>query len=94
MINVGEVVGDALYVPSGRLTFFLFQKVSATNHVLAGLLRYVRLQAEGTPRSGSRRTGLVGGTYMAGKIKFQIWHLFILVPKFYCFCIKPSVFVY
>ena len=31
---------------------------------------------------------------MAGKIKFQIWHLFILLPKFYCFCIKPSVFVY
>ena len=30
---------------------------------------------------------------MAGKIKFQIWYLFILVPKFYCFCINPSVFV-
>ena len=32
--------------------------------------------------------------YMAGKIKFQIWHLFIFFPKFDCLCIKPNVFVY
>ena len=25
--------------------------------------------------------------------KFQLWHLFILAPKFYCFYIKPNVFV-
>ena len=31
--------------------------------------------------------------YMARKIKFQIWYLFILVPKFYGFYIKPNVFV-
>ena len=62
----------------------------------AGVLRYVRPQGEGAPPSGGSRTRLAGrgSTYMAGKIKFQIWHLFILVPKFYCFCIKPSVFVY
>ena len=28
---------------------------------------------------------------MAVKIKFQIWHLFILVSEFYCFCIKSSI---
>ena len=32
--------------------------------------------------------------YMAETIKFQIWHLFRLVSKFYCFNIKPNIFVY
>ena len=70
----------------------------------AGLVRYVdlvvvrfsyvvRYHGGGAPPSSSVRNRLVGGTYMAGKIKFQIWHLFILVPKFYCFYIKPNVFV-
>ena len=43
----------------------------------AGLLRDVRQQGEGAPPTGGVRTRLVGGTYVAGKIKFQIWHLFI-----------------
>ena len=46
-----------------------------------------RLVAAGELLSGRRHN-------MAGKIKFQIGHLSILVPKCYCFCIKPSVFVY
>ena len=36
---------------------------------------------------------LAGNTY-GGKIKFQICHLFLYVPKFYCFYIEPNVFVY
>ena len=59
----------------------------------ASLLRYVRPQGEGAPPNGIARTTLVGGAYIAGKIKIQIWHLFILVPKFYCFCFEPSEFV-
>ena len=43
----------------------------------------MRLQGRDAPPSGCARTRLAGGTYTAGKIKFQIWHLFILVPKFY-----------
>ena len=37
----------------------------------AGLLRYVGQQGGGAPHSDGVRTRLAGGTYMAGKIKFQ-----------------------
>ena len=43
----------------------------------AGLLRYVRQQEGGAPPSVGVRTRLAGGTYMAEKITFQFWHLFI-----------------
>ena len=58
---------------------------------LDGLLRYVRLQEGDAPPSGGARTRLLLTTHMAGKIKFQIWHLFILVPNFF---FKSNVFVY
>ena len=61
----------------------------------AGLLSYVRQQGGGAPPSGCVRTRLWPAAYtcMAGKIKFQIWRLFILLLKFYGFYIKPYVFV-
>ena len=58
-----------------------------------GLLRYVRQQEGGAPPSCGVRTRLWPAAHMAEKIKFKIWHLFILVPKFHCFYIKPNVYV-
>ena len=55
----------------------------------SGLLWYVRLQGGGASRSGGVRTRLwPAADIWREKIKFQISHLFILVPKFDCFHIK------
>ena len=54
----------------------------------------MRLQGEGAPPSGGALTKVVGSTYMAGKIKFQIWHLFVLVAKFDFFFVLNLVYLY
>ena len=74
MIKVGRVVDDVLLYLSSR----------------TGLLRYVRLQEEGAPPSGDASTKFWSAAYryMAGKIKFQIWHLCILCRNFIVFILN------